>query len=278
MSVKYDKLEELQKVLAQMFEIEDRIKDIPKNLNDKEAVLQKTKIDYLETHNKCDAIRAEVDEIFAKYTEAGKTKEDKEKQMETTTLSRECENLLKEIEEAKTSEQTLLKNYNAKKKYLSEIEIRLQAIADIMAAQTEEVEEERTKKDALVAEQETILNEMRKQKEALSEGMPESLIFKFERIIRNKNGVGVVPVHGIICQGCHMELPQQFANDVRKATLEGSDEIHFCPYCSRILFYEESEEDNKLSNQVYGDVVADAEEESESDEGFISSEENLFED
>jgi DNA-directed RNA polymerase subunit M/transcription elongation factor TFIIS len=37
--------------------------------------------------------------------------------------------------------------------------------------------------------------------------------------------------------GCHMILPVQFANEVRIG-----EEFIFCPYCSRILFYEESAE------------------------------------
>ena len=32
-----------------------------------------------------------------------------------------------------------------------------------------------------------------------------------------------------------MILPRQFMNDVRS-----SDDVHFCPYCSRILFYDEA--------------------------------------
>ena len=35
-----------------------------------------------------------------------------------------------------------------------------------------------------------------------------------------------------------MTLPIQFVNDVRLG-----EEFKFCPYCSRVLFYEESEED-----------------------------------
>nr|WP_321304371.1 C4-type zinc ribbon domain-containing protein [uncultured Sphaerochaeta sp.] len=40
----------------------------------------------------------------------------------------------------------------------------------------------------------------------------------------------------MVCQGCHIVLPNQFVNEVREAK-----EIEFCPYCSRILFYEEAE-------------------------------------
>jgi RNase P subunit RPR2 len=49
-------------------------------------------------------------------------------------------------------------------------------------------------------------------------------------------GRGIVAIKGGVCMGCHMILPAQFANSVRQG-----QEIVFCPYCSRILFYEESE-------------------------------------
>ncbi|MDR2403154.1 MAG: C4-type zinc ribbon domain-containing protein [Spirochaetaceae bacterium] len=50
-------------------------------------------------------------------------------------------------------------------------------------------------------------------------------------------GRGIVAIKSGVCTGCHMILPAQFANIVRLGK-----EIVFCPYCSRILFYEESEE------------------------------------
>jgi hypothetical protein len=41
--------------------------------------------------------------------------------------------------------------------------------------------------------------------------------------------------------GCHMILPAQFSNNVRLC-----EEFVFCPYCSRILFYEESSETEEI--------------------------------
>lgn len=272
MTINYDTLIALQKVLAQMFEIEDKIKEIPRDLNDKEAVLQKTKLDYLDLSNKCESLSSDVEDIYKRYIEAGQTKESKEKQMELTTLSREYENLAQEIEQAKASEQNLLKVYNTRKRYLEELQMKLQISADIVASQTKEVEEETERKDSLIAEQNKLLDEVKAQRDELSKDLSKDLLFKFERIIRNKGGVGVVPIHGIICQGCHMELPQQFANDVRK-----DEDIHFCPYCSRILYYEPSEEDERIVSSIHGDThTEDMEGEVASD--FISGDENIFDD
>jgi hypothetical protein len=274
MSINYDTLRKLQDVLAQVFIVEDKIKDIPRDLYDGEAVLQQIKIDYLDLSAKRDQIKQELDELNVKYANAVKEREERESSMVQATLVRESESTEKAINEARTAEQTLFKSRNAKQKYLTELEEKLEVQAEIVKAKEEEVAEDRQQKDALIAEQQKILDELLKQKEELSQNLPANLIFKFERIIRNKGGVGVVPLHGIICQGCFMELPQQFANTVRR-----NEDINFCPYCSRILFYEESEEDSNEA-VVHGDVH-DEEMDDEigggDDVGVVDSDDNLFE-
>jgi Zn-ribbon protein, possibly nucleic acid-binding len=69
----------------------------------------------------------------------------------------------------------------------------------------------------------------------------EFFFFYFLRIIRNKMGLGIVAIKGNVCMGCHMILPAQFSNNVRLG-----EEFVFCPYCSRILYYEESSEGEEL--------------------------------
>ena len=72
----------------------------------------------------------------------------------------------------------------------------------------------------------------------ITPGLDGEILFKFERIIKSKAGIGIVPVRNAVCTGCHMRLPAQFENDVREG-----EEIRFCPYCSRILFFEDGEEE-----------------------------------
>jgi len=64
------------------------------------------------------------------------------------------------------------------------------------------------------------------------------MVFKFERIIKNKKGKGIVAIKGNVCMGCFMILPVQFANEVRIG-----EQVVFCPYCSRVMYYEDSTED-----------------------------------
>ncbi len=249
----YTTLSQLQVVLAKMFAIEDEIKEIPMALADKEAVLQKTKITYLELHEKSEKVKEELKSYRAKLDEAGVKRETCEKMMETITQAREFETLQKEIEEAKNLEQSTRKNLIAKEKLYDELNTKLSIQEEIMAQQTEEVEEETKVKDSLIAEKQAELDKVIAEKDELAKDFDQNLLFKFERIIRNKGGIGIVPVHGIVCEGCHMTLPAQFVNDVRRSTMnedssnEESD-IHFCPYCSRVLYYEDSAEDEHFDN------------------------------
>ena len=118
--------------------------------------------------------------------------------------------------------------------------------------------------EELSAEQEKIKNESAAKQKVLKQliaeeddvipGLDEDILFKFERIIRSKSGVGIVPIKTNVCTGCHMQLPEQFVNDVRNG-----DSILFCPYCSRILFYAEvdTSEDADFFNEDDAGSLAD---------------------
>ena len=273
----YNTLSKLQVVLAKMFEVEDEIKEIPMALADKEAVLQKTKITYLELHEKSEKVKEELKTLRIRLDEAGVKRETCEKMMETITQAREFETLQKEIEEAKNAEQTLRKGLIAKEKFYDELNAKLSIQEEIMAQQTEEVEEETKVKDQLVAEKQAVLDQIIAEKDELAKDFNQNLLFKFERIIRNKGGIGIVPIHGIVCEGCHMTLPAQFVNDVRRSTTMDSegireeDDIHFCPYCSRVLYYEESAEDQHFENLFTSEDEDEIEDENAENDDFISS-------
>ena len=202
----YGTLSELQVVLAEMFRIEDEIREIPKSPEVKEAVLQKTRIKYLELHETSEKIKQDIQNIHDKVNEAGVKRETCEKMMETITQAREFETLQKEIEEAKNAEQSYRKQLLAKQNFQKDLEERLEIQEGVMAQQTEDVEEETKVKDQAIAEKEAQLAEVKAKRDVLAKDLDPNLLFKFERIIRNKGGIGIVPVHNIVCLGCHMLL------------------------------------------------------------------------
>ena len=114
--------------------------------------------------------------------------------------------------------------------------------------------------EAETAEKNALIRKLEDEEKALIPGLDPEVLFKFERIIRNKMGRGIVAIKNGVCTGCHMVLPVQFANMIH----EGK-EIVFCPYCSRILFYEESEEGEDYFDTADVGSLADSDDYDEDD-------------
>jgi len=59
----------------------------------------------------------------------------------------------------------------------------------------------------------------------------------YERLLNNKKDRVVVPIENRNCSGCHISLTAQHENIVRKG-----ERLVFCEHCSRIHYWQESEE------------------------------------
>jgi predicted nucleic acid-binding Zn-ribbon protein len=61
-----------------------------------------------------------------------------------------------------------------------------------------------------------------------------ALLSRYDVIFARRGGVAVAVARQGTCQGCMRRLPPQLYNEIQKHL-----QIHFCPACQRILFYEE---------------------------------------
>lgn len=98
----------------------------------------------------------------------------------------------------------------------------------------------RTEIDGLKAEQASFLAEaerLKGERDAFAEKVPAPLRSKYESIRRGAKGLAIVPVTASSCGGCHMSIPANKVNDVKR-----SHTIMFCDNCSRILYMPAPEE------------------------------------
>ncbi|MFA5084737.1 MAG: hypothetical protein WC482_00010 [Candidatus Omnitrophota bacterium] len=72
------------------------------------------------------------------------------------------------------------------------------------------------------------------QKTLLAGKIDKAILAKYNRIIRSKDGLAVVPVAGDSCQGCFRILPPQVIHEIRT-----KKELICCGNCARILYIEE---------------------------------------
>ena len=157
-----------------------------------------------------------------------------EKQMDLIQTQREYEALDKEISDAGEREQELRRSLQREEQLLEEMRTSLDKEELMIKKQEEEVAAEQSRIQGQIADKQKELGRPAGRGARVTPGLDEELLFKFERIIRTKGGVGIVPIEQGVCTGCHMILSSQFVNDVRVG-----QSIRFCPNCSRILYYGE---------------------------------------
>ena len=232
-----EKLRSLQEVIYEKIGLDKSVHEIPKLLGTQEELLNRLKKTFIEKNADFEKVKTEENELKNKLFETESLREKNEKHMEIVTTQREIEALDKEIKDLSEKEQQYRKDLQQKEKYLFELDSQIKQQTSMIEQQEKELNERRKKIEAEISDKQKQIDALRKKENKLTENLDAEVVFKFERIIKNKMGVGIVAIKGNVCMGCHMILPVQFANEVRNG-----EEFIFCPYCSRILFYEESAE------------------------------------
>ncbi|MDR2184785.1 MAG: C4-type zinc ribbon domain-containing protein [Treponema sp.] len=247
----FEKLRKLQDILSQKISLEQNIQEIPKILITQEELLARLKKSFIEKNQDYERSKTAETEYRSLLTEAEEARERAEKNMDVINTQREYEALDKEIRDASEKEQQYRKDLQKEERVLAELDEQMKQTAALIEQQEQELAERRAGIEAETAEKTAQLEALAGEEAELIPGLDPEVLFKFERIIRNKMGRGIVAIKSGVCTGCHMILPAQFANLVRLG-----EEIVFCPYCSRILFYEESEqgEEDFFDNEDAGSL------------------------
>jgi len=233
----FDKLRTLQGILSERYDIEREIVEIPRTLTTKTELLNRMRKQYIEKNEQVEETKTNIKRLRNRLAEAEQERENYEKQMDVIKTQREYEALDKEIRDATEKEQQLRKDILREEKEHEELAHELEREEAMISQQETELEDEQKRIKEESEEKQKTLESLKSEESKITPDLDIGILFKFERIIKSKAGVGIVPVRNSVCTGCHMRLPAQFENEVRSG-----EEIRFCPYCSRILFYEESEE------------------------------------
>ena len=235
----FDKLRELQDILARKNQLESEISDAPKLLVKHEDLLARYKTNYIKKNEDYEVKRQTVNTLKADLFETEQRREHTEKGMDSITTQREYDALEREIQEATKKEAELRKEILKDEAVCKRLDEEIKSEEEMIERQEKELTERRDALEKDIAAKKDELASLAAGEQRLAPDLDRDTLFKFDRIIKNKQGIGIVPVQGNVCMGCHMILSAQFAIEVR----EGKS-IMYCPYCSRILYYQESSLDS----------------------------------
>lgn len=267
MTEELERLKSLQDVLAEKYEIEAKVDELPKTLDGSTESLDRFKREYIEKNKLYEEKKDIVARLRVELDEAQRKREEGERGMDAISTHREYEILEKQISEAQALEDSKRKELQREEKSMAELNDLLKSEEDLIASTEKDVNEARENLDKEIAACNEKLEALKAQEAEISEGIDSETIMKFQRIIK-RNRKGIVAVKGKVCDGCHMILPAQFANEVHHG-----EKILFCPYCSRILFYEEAADLDENYVSIHDDSSADdMDEDLLEDEDFIDIE------
>ena len=236
----FEKLKTLQDILSEKIELEQKIQEIPKLLVTQEELLARMKKSFIEKNLDYEKAKSAESEYRNSLADAEAKIEKAERNMESISTQREYEALDKEREDAEDKAKDYRNKLLREERIILDLDEQMKQSQALIEQQEKELEERRKGIEVEVAAQKDQLAVLSEREKSLTPDLDPEVLFKFERIIRNKMGRGIVAIKSGVCMGCHMILPAQFANNVRQG-----EEIVFCPYCSRILFYEESEQEEE---------------------------------
>ena len=247
----FEKLRTLQNILSEKIKLEQEVEEIPKILITQEELLARLKKTFIDKNLEYEKCRVAESEYRNLLMEAETNREKSENNMDAVSTQREYEALDKEIRDAAEKEQQYRKELQREERMIAELDEQIKQNTAMIEQQEKDLEERRRGIESEVSAKKDQIKKLEDEEQSLIPGLDPEVLFKFERIIRNKMGRGIVAIKGGVCMGCHMVLPVQFSNMVHLG-----HEIVFCPYCSRILFYEESdvEEENYFNIEDAGSL------------------------
>lgn len=233
----FESLKDLQTILVQKYDLEKKVADAPKQLRNQEDLLAKTQKEFIELKGQSDLLTEKIGRIKAELNEVISEREESEKNVANSTTHREYETLEKQLTDAKLKEEDLRHTLQHEDKKLSEINEKMKNSEELIVFQEQELNSSKDSLNDELSGYNAELATLKEQESKIVPNLDQEILFKFQRIIQ-RNSEGIVAVKNGVCTGCHMILPANFANEVREG-----ENIKFCPYCSRILFYEEVSEE-----------------------------------
>ena len=99
------------------------------------------------------------------------------------------------------------------------------------------VEEKKFKETSAALDQEAVkingqIQSFEEQRRSHLPGADAKLIAQYDKILKSREGLAIVPVVNEACGGCHLGLPPQVVNELQRR-----DKIHFCESCARMLYW-----------------------------------------
>ena len=214
----------LNKVPARISSLEQELEKFIRRVENDEAAIEEFNKQYR-------AFEADVQLNLAKIQKS-------QEKLHFVKTNKEYQSSLKEIDDTKTVNSKL---EDEMLEILDKIETAEMAIKDRKQHYTQIVDESNREKESIernAEQREEILVELESKRAAIAAELDAGLLEIFSQV-KKKQGdlVAIVAVQDAVCQGCNMNIPPQFYNELQRC-----DSMKYCPSCFRIIYWQDQDE------------------------------------
>ncbi|MDP2910942.1 MAG: C4-type zinc ribbon domain-containing protein [Candidatus Omnitrophota bacterium] len=160
-------------------------------------------------------------------------------QLSQLKTNKEYSTMLSEIDGIKADDSLIEEDII---KFMDEVDAARKKIAE--EKELFKTEDARTQKEkevinAKAADIEIRLSGFNEKRNVITPNIEKQVMSRYDRILKNKDGLAIVHIEGNSCGGCHMNLPSQVVSDAKMR-----ESIIICGNCLRILYIEDNVEIN----------------------------------
>ncbi len=150
------------------------------------------------------------------------------------TNPREIENMRYRLDTLEATKSKLEDNVIGLMEKVEALESEISEVNQEITQKEAELGELIGKRDFEIAAMSAKLSDIIGDRERLRVQIPDSLVKKYEQLLRDRGGSVVVPIKGKICGGCHVALPSSIV-----ILAKPNNTVVRCENCGRILCWQE---------------------------------------
>jgi uncharacterized protein len=228
------KLVEIQAIDVEAFRLKTELKEKPSEVEALQAEFEakKARLKTLEDQVKSTLVKQKDYEGELKAKEDAIVKADG--QLSQLKTNKEYSAKLLEIESIKADKSLIEEKILLGFDQIEEVRKALENEKQVVASYEKDFQAKKKQIEDSLAVADDQLKVKESQRARLTPEVRPDILGRYERIMNNKEGIGIVPVRNNTCQGCFMHLTEQAVNQIRI-----NDQLICCDMCARILYLED---------------------------------------
>src|ERR1041385_1492965 len=210
---------ELTRIPGEIAAVEKRVQTESARLESAKQQLKQLEADRKKLEIDADSKRAQI----AKYRT----------QLSLIKSNTEYQALLKEIAKAEQEirhVEDVELEYMEKLEHLQPVLKQEQTQLKDIAAKGDADKSDLQKRKAMIDQE---LAQLSSERKKLAEQIDSDALARYERLMRSKGDIAIVPVQHGNCGGCHLQIPPQLIHNSKHG-----NELTSCDYCGRILYWQ----------------------------------------